>query len=170
MRLCELCKDIQKTCCQNYIKAYLTLGDIERISAASGRTDFVELRPCPRLSAQERSGYDYDPNWLCLITLPGNFNRLLKKNQNGDCVFLGANGCELAEEVRPLICRLYPYSYNEYGLIGLVVNDMIGCPTHLLGPGEEIFKNLHMPRIMADEWRVMLYAELRKEYSERDAI
>jgi uncharacterized protein len=168
MRLCELCKDIQKTCCQNYIKAYLTLGDIERITAATGQRDFVELRPCPRLSAKERSDYDYDPNWLRFITLPGNYNRLLKKTRAGDCVFLSANGCMLTEEVRPLICRLYPYSYNEFGLIGLVVNEMIGCPIHLLGTGEDIFNNLHMPRIVADDWRVMLYNELRNEYSERD--
>ena len=48
-------------------------------------------------------------------------SQVLAKNRvlfNGDCTFLGAAGCVLPEEVRPLVCRLYPFEYTHRGILG----------------------------------------------------
>jgi Fe-S-cluster containining protein len=168
MRLCMICKDIQKTCCQGNLKINLTLGDVRRITAASGRNDFFELKPALHLSANDKEDYDYDPNWLRYITLPGSYYRLLKIGSNGNCVFLGDQGCVLNEDTRPLICRLYPYTYNETGMIGLVLTKHLWCPIHVVKEGENLTHMLEMSREQADLWRRMLYEELREDYEKRE--
>jgi uncharacterized protein len=86
----------------------------------------------------------------------------------GDCTFLGENGCTLSEDVRPLMCRLYPYNYNEYGMIGLVLNDDLWCPIHALQPGETLPGMLYLDHDQAEQWRSQYYAELRADYYERE--
>ena len=86
-----------------------------------------------------------------------------------DCIFLGNQGCVLASDIRPLMCRLYPYTYNEFGMIGLVLNEDLICPLHALQAGETVLDMLALPHTQADPWRKMYYAELRSEYLERVA-
>jgi Fe-S-cluster containining protein len=168
MRLCDTCKTVQKTCCQEGVKISLTQGDVQRIKAACGRDNFLELKACPPPVGKDFLDYAYDPNWLHYIILPGYFNRLLKMNPDGNCVFLSENGCVLSEDTRPLICRLYPFGYNEYGLIGLILEDDFWCPIRLLELGENLIENLQITWEQAEQWRDMLYRELRAEYAERD--
>ena len=84
---------------------------------------------------------------------------MLRREANGDCTFLGQRGCRLPGGVRPLVCRLYPYEYDESGLSG--VGD--GCPLHLLAPGQTILDALGMRRARAEAWHAQLYREIREE-------
>jgi Fe-S-cluster containining protein len=60
-------------------------------------------------------------------------------------------------EARPLICRLYPYSYTAAG-IGDEVDT--GCPANLLPAGESLFDALDMSPDRAREWHRRLYEEI----------
>ena len=53
---------------------------------------------------------------------------MLKRQPDGDCTFLGEQGCVLPLETRPLICRLYPYDYSEQGIRDELA---AGCPLEL---------------------------------------
>jgi uncharacterized protein len=165
MRLCNRCKDIQETCCQGSIIP-LTRGDIERITRASGTSDFFIYTPCLQPTPTDIQDYGYDPNWLQYTILKGSFHRLLKRDENKKCVFLSDHGCTLSEDTRPLICRLYPYSYNEFGMIGLVLNENLSCPLHLLKEGETPADVLEINSEEGECWRAQLYRELREEYNE----
>jgi uncharacterized protein len=165
MLLCQRCIKYQKSCC-NGPNITLTLGDVSRITLASGQRDFVEFKVYSDLSFLE--AYAYDPNWKEYTFSSGNRNRQMKMNTQGDCPFLGADGCTLSEDDRPLICRLYPYSYNEFGMIGLILNEDLFCPLHLLKAGETLPQMLEITSEQADRWRTMLYTELRAESLERE--
>ena len=160
---CARCAAVQKTCCQR-AEIVLTRGDLARVRAASGRDDFFHSRAPsdPAYGAFDAS----DPNWVAWTVHEGK-RRVLKKQSNGDCTFLGERGCTLAEEERPLVCRLYPFTYSERGIQGV---DSDYCPTKLLAPrGESMVDVLGMSPLVAERWRAMLYRELRDEAQDRHA-
>lgn len=71
----------------------------------------------------------------------------------------------LDEETRPIVCRLYPYSYNHAGLLG---EDPDYCPTATLKPpGGSMVALLQMTRARAEVWRADLYRELRADAAKR---
>jgi|JRYL01.1.fsa_nt_gb Fe-S-cluster containining protein len=160
---CARCAAVQRTCCQR-AEILVTAGDQARIGAflASGRGtpatgDFVERR-APADPEYVRPDPD-DPNWLRYTVAADGTRRMLRRAPNGDCTFLGATGCILPETVRPLVCRLYPYSYSERGLDGV---DSEYCPTALLAPdGRSMAAVLDIPATTAEGWRRQLYEELR---------
>lgn len=166
MHLCDRCKEIQKTCCQQNIIITLTREDVRRITQATGISDFFEFKYYPDLSCLDV--YAYDPNWKKYAFLPGNLKRQIKMNSHGDCIFLGDAGCMLTEDARPLMCRLYPYEYNEYGMIGVVLSEDTICPVRLIKTGENLAEMLEMPFEPLNQWRIMYYDELRTEYEERE--
>jgi Fe-S-cluster containining protein len=85
--------------------------------------------------------------------------RMLRRQPNGDCVFLGAQGCVLTSASRPLVCRLYPHDYHEGGLDGI---DDSYCPTaHLSPDGRPMTEVLDVSQEDAIHWHRMLYQELR---------
>jgi Fe-S-cluster containining protein len=90
---------------------------------------------------------------------------VLRREPGGDCTFLGAAGCTLPLEVRPLVCRMYPYDYTEHGIRASLSE---GCPTQLLRPGETLLRALDMRRDDAERWRAQLYAELALEARDAD--
>ncbi|MGV1097995.1 YkgJ family cysteine cluster protein [Thiovibrio sp. JS02] len=155
MRLCAVCAKQGRTCCVSR-DILLSIGDLHRITAHIGQSDFFELR-APHSS--EYLHQEDDPNWN-LYTLRGNgCRRVLKHSRPGICWFLRDSGCVLPEAVRPLVCRLHPFEYNEEVLTGLSRE----CPADHLPPGQTLLANLAMNFQAGEEWRCQLYDELRAE-------
>ena len=151
--LCARCAKHYSTCCQK-TDIYVTLGDVRRIANASSSMGFTEYR------APEDASYDQsveDPFWQQHVFRPDGTRRVLKQQPNGDCHFLGPQGCSLAAVVRPLICRLYPFDYNADEL---KLQPSGGCPAELLRPQQRLLRVLGMNRDEAERYRAQLYAEL----------
>jgi len=153
---------VQKTCCQR-AEILVTQGDLARIEAHTGRDDFWTRRAPsnPEYAEPDES----DPNWSRWTFAPDGTRRLLKRKPTGDCTFLGEQGCVLPLEVRPLVCRLYPFAYTESGLDGI---DDDYCPTAMLlpqnDPGATMLTVLDMREADGERWRRALYAELKSEH------
>lgn len=154
--LCVRCARHMKTCCQTS-EVYVTPGDVRRIAAHVGYEDFHEYR-LPEDPVYLK--HDDDPIWLERVLRPDGSRRILKRQSNGDCGFLGEQGCRLPLEVRPLICRIYPFDFNEQGIYDTLAK---GCPTELLKPGQGLLQALDMDRLAAERWHRQLYDEVRDE-------
>lgn len=151
--ICIQCSRVQLTCCQT-CEIHPTAGDTERIAQHTGRTDFFEYAvPIDPVYLE----HDDDPVWRDNVFRPDNSRRVLKRKENGDCLFLGDAGCVLPLETRPLVCRLYPFQYNHTGLTGGLSE---GCPTQLLQIGQSLLDALDMKKADAIRWRDQLYAEI----------
>jgi len=158
---CARCAAMQRTCCQR-AEVVVTAGDVARISRYVGSADFYSRR-APEDPTYTEHDPD-DPNWLRYTTFPDGTRNMLTRRPHG-CTFLGPSGCVLPEDVRPLICRLYPFEYTEQGIIG---EDAGYCPVETLaGPGGSMLTVLNMERAQAERWRADLYTELRADHSER---
>lgn len=154
---CARCASMQRTCCQR-AEILLTDGDMARIEAHTGRRDFWER--CAPADPAYIEDQDDDPNWVRYTVEPDGTRRVLRRGPDG-CGFLGAQGCTLPMEVRPLVCRLYPFSYTESGITG---EDADYCPTAALippGSGLTMLTVLGMSRDDGARWHAMLYSELR---------
>ncbi len=145
-----------KTCCQT-CEIYCTSGDVARISDYTGQQDFTEFRQPANADYLDQ---DDDPLWRDRVFRPDGSRRVLKKQANGDCTFLGNAGCVLPLETRPLVCRIYPFDYDADGIQSELAT---GCPTELLQIGQNLIQALDMNRADAVRWHAMLYAELRHE-------
>lgn len=157
--LCARCACHQTTCCQD-TDIYLTQQDVARIEQHVGCSGFFEFRrPHDPVYLNEHD----DPIWMEKVFRPDGSRRVLKHQPGGDCVFLGARGCTLPAEVRPLVCRLYPYDYNA---AGLKPEPASGCPRDLLAPGQSVFEAVGASAEAARRWHAMLYQELQLEPSE----
>lgn len=160
---CARCARMQKTCCQR-AEILVTSGDIARIAAHTGRQDFWSLRAPVDPSYSEPD--PDDPNWAAYTTDDRGRRRMLLKQPGGDCSFLGPHGCVLPTEVRPIVCRLYPFAYTERGLDGI---DDGYCPTETLiprtQPGATMLTVLGMDPRDGERWRTALYSELRADRS-----
>lgn len=155
---CARCAQLQRTCCQR-AEILLTGGDAARIREHTARDDFLEWRVPDDPSYLEPD--PADPEWLELAVAEGGRRRVLTREPNGDCVFLGERGCVLPLETRPLVCRLYPFAYTADGL----VDEAAGyCPAGLLRwPGDSMLDVLAMSRQDGERWRSQLYSELRSD-------
>lgn len=160
--LCARCARHTTTCCQK-TEIYVTPGDVERIAAHVGRRDFYEFRPA---GDPVYLHHEDDPIWPRLtFKEEDGTRRLLKWRDNGDCTFLGPQGCTLSPEARPLICRIFPFDYNEQEIVPTLAK---GCPLELLPPGQSLLQALDMQHEQADAWRRQLYAELPLELTADD--
>lgn len=156
MHPCAKCATLQKTCCQR-AEIVLTEGDVLRIAHHTGRIDFHDHRPPAGPEYLEPD--DDDPNWLKYTVRADGTRRVLKRAPSGDCTFLGDRGCSLPAEIRPIVCRLYPFSYNERAIKG---EDAAYCPrSHLAPPGVTMLTVLGMNLDDGARWHKQLYAELR---------
>jgi len=155
MKLCAVCARLGRDCCHAH-DICVSSGDVARIAAFSRRApdQFLEFRR-PVLAAYLEQ--DDDPNWLAYVTAPDGSRRLLRQAAGGSCIFLAPTGCELPEQVRPLICRLHPVEYTEAGITGIAAE----CPVEHLPPGEKVLVNLGIDLASAEGWRRQLYEELR---------
>lgn len=156
---CATCAKLQRTCCQT-AEILVTAGDRARIARHTGLADFTS-RKAPARPAYAQDDPD-DPNWKRWTIAPDGTRTVLQRRPDGDCTFLGSSGCTLPEEVRPLVCRLYPWSYTERGMTGL---DDEYCPKEALlpphGPGATMLTVLRMDPAAGERWRQMLYRELQ---------
>lgn len=152
--LCARCARHQKTCCQ-LTDIHTTTGDVQRIAAHTGQNDFTEFRPAAN---EQYANQDDDPIWRDNVFLPDGTRRVLKQRADGDCIFLGSQGCVLPLETRPLICRLYPFDYTATGIKTELAS---GCPVELLKPGQTVLAELAMKRSDAERWHQQLYAEIQ---------
>lgn len=161
MHPCARCATMQRTCCQR-TEILITTGDIARIAAHTGRTDFWSLR---RPEDEEYLEHDPDdPNWQRYTVDEQGRRRMLLRKDSGDCTYLGKAGCVLPVEVRPLICRLYPFAFNEQGMTGM---DDHYCPTKVLladKPKATMLTVLGMDPLDGERWRRTLYQELREQH------
>jgi len=157
MSLCSECAAIQLTCCcKERRDILLTQGDIARITRTIEHQDFWEYRqPGDPIYSEQ----DDDPNWIVYTVRADGTRKVLKKTAEQTCLFLTQTGCFLSEEVRPLVCRMYPFNYTEQGLQGIEAE----CPVHLLPPGTNLLDVLGMSAEKAAQWREMLYDELRTQ-------
>lgn len=154
--LCARCAKHMRTCCQTS-EIYVTPGDVERIEEHTGVRDFFEFRTPDDPIYLEQSD---DPTWEHYVFQPDGTRRVLMHQPTGDCLFLGAQGCVLPLETRPLICRIYPYDFNAEGLKPKLAR---GCPMELLRPGETLLTELGMQRADAERWHRQLYQEIQRE-------
>ena len=106
--LCARCAAQGKTCCQGR-EIYLTPGDVRRIAAFTGENQFVEWHQTADPSYLDQ---DDDPIWRQHVFRSDGSRRILRRTPNGDCLFLGPQGCRLPLAVRPLLCRLHPLTYT----------------------------------------------------------
>ena len=160
---CARCALMQPTCCEQ-TEIVVTGGDRERIGVASGRDDFWE-RKAPADPADALVDPD-DPNWERWTVAVDGTRAILRHRADGACTFLGAQGCSLDECTRPLVCRLYPWTYGEHGIDG---DGATYCPTVLLRDepvGTTMVMLLHMERDQAEFWRAQLYGELAEDAAE----
>lgn len=155
MNLCALCAQAGKTCCQQ-TDILLTGGDVRRVEAYTGTGEFFEFRPPREPGAL---GDDDDPNWLAYTLRLDGTRRVLRQREGGDCRFLAHDGCVLPAEVRPLICRLHPVTYTEFGLAGISPD----CPAEL-APGTDVLTSIGMDFAAAAGWHRQLYDELREDF------
>jgi Fe-S-cluster containining protein len=159
--LCARCARHQKTCCQR-AEVFITLGDVRRIRDLVGEDGFAEFRVPEDPDYADQSD---DPTWAHGVFHADGTRRVLRRQANGDCTFLGPMGCVLPLEVRPLVCRLYPFDYDERGIdIGLAA----WCPKSLLAPGETLVGSIGMSREDSELWHRQLYAEIREETPRQD--
>lgn len=154
--LCVRCARHTVTCCQRS-EIYTTLGDVQRIGEHTGREDFTEFRVPAN---PEYADQDDDPVWSSHVFRDDSSRRVLKRHTNGDCTFLGQHGCVLPLEVRPLVCRLYPFDYTAEGIRPELAE---GCPLELLRPNQGLLEALEMNLPDAQRWHQQLYSEIQRE-------
>lgn len=154
---CARCATLQRTCCQR-AEILLTRGDVARIRAHGVTAAFHEYR-APADPAYTEPDPE-DPDWVRWTVRPDGTRRMLARPGDA-CTFLGPTGCVLPTEVRPLVCRIYPFTYTAAGLAGEAPDY---CPTTVLAPrGEPMSQVLDMTAAEAEEWRGQLYRELRAD-------
>jgi Fe-S-cluster containining protein len=154
--LCARCARHQRTCCQD-TDVFVTWGDIERIESHAGRNGFHEYRAPVNPDYLDQ---DDDPTWMRYVNRPDGTRRVLLQRSGGDCVFLGMQGCELPSDIRPLVCRLYPYDFDEAGIADAPAQ---GCPVQLLRPGRHLMEEMDMDLEEARQWHRQLYEEMKLE-------
>jgi Fe-S-cluster containining protein len=157
--LCVRCARHTRTCCQR-CEIYATPGDVHRIREYTGLAEFTEFGIPKDPSYGDQ---DDDPLWDQHVFRADGSRRVVKRQANGDCLFLGERGCILPLETRPLICRIYPYDYTEKGIDADLAE---GCPLELLRSGQGLIDALDMNLEDARRWHRQLYQEIQLEPKE----
>jgi Fe-S-cluster containining protein len=151
--LCARCAAQGKTCCQGR-EIYLTPGDVRRIAAFTGENQFLEWHQTADPSYLDQ---DDDPIWRQHVFRSDGSRRILRRAPNGDCLFLGPQGCRLPLAVRPLLCRLHPLTYTADNIDAEADP---ACPRHLLVSGETVLSATGTPMAQARRWHQQLYEEI----------
>lgn len=156
-QLCRRCAAEGSTCCQGRA-IVLTSGDVERIQAHVPDLNFFQFRTVE----PDKNCFLYDAVWEKVFGNGENNVRIVRHDEKGNCCFLRENGCCLSMEVRPLVCRLYPYDYNNGTLKGVYGHL---CPQPERDNGALLLALLGMNRERAESWRILLYREIMDEFS-----
>jgi Fe-S-cluster containining protein len=158
--LCARCALQGRTCCQGR-EIYITPGDVRRIVAAMGEMQFFEWT---RTIDPSYGDQDDDPLWQAHVFRSDGSRRILMRQPNGDCVFLDRHGCRLPVEVRPLLCRLHPFTYTADHIDA---EPDAGCPRFLLAPGESVFEATQTSVDLAQRWHHQLYEEIMTDENDK---
>lgn len=161
---CAVCARRGPTCCQR-TEVYVTPGDVRRIAAnenVDASTPFHERRPPAR--PDDWPDPERDAPWAALLDADGQ-RRILRHTENGDCVFLRADGCALDERTRPLVCRLYPFAYGPDGVSGV---DAWHCAPPARDDPSMALALLGMDRTRAEADRRQLYREIAEDLADGD--
>ncbi len=153
--ICAECANTQKTCCFGS-QVFLTLGDVSRIETDC--SDFYIWEKPDEIDSDSLALLD--PFWLLTFSQPEG-RRVLARRADGSCVFLEPTGCRLSDELRPLVCRLYPFEYNHETIKSINPHR---CPETLRHNGPLLLALLGMHRDQAELLRAQLYHEIREEY------
>ena len=151
--LCSRCAREGVTCCQ-FTRIFLTRGDMERITA-SGVRDFHEYVNIPWAGDAE-----LDPAWRRTFRADGQ-RRVLRHHPDGKCLLLGAGGGGLDLTARPLLCRLYPFDYDDGRIKGVHAHR---CPYPESANAPLLLALLGMNRERAEVWRAEFYREIEAEF------
>lgn len=165
MSKCSECSKLQLTCCELEVtEVAITNGDIRRISDYTGRNDFYHLK-----QVSEEMKYVYEnpanvPKGLeqyveYLFDEEGRRN-ILKKNERNGCCFLTPNGCALPSNIKPIICRLFPYDWNDNRDVWM---DFTTCPKILFKDEQELKELVCLPEEEAKRLIDLLYYEIMNE-------
>lgn len=157
LSLCARCAASGRTCCQD-TQIFLSRGDVRRVSAETPGEEFWE-HAAPADENYEPD-FTFDAVWGRIFG-PDGRRRVLRHRNGGDCWFLTATGCRLSLEARPLVCRLYPFDYNETSIKGVYGHI---CPEPEQSNTPMLLALLAMNRCEAENWRRMLYAEIAEEF------
>ncbi|OQX22900.1 MAG: hypothetical protein BWK80_28740 [Desulfobacteraceae bacterium IS3] len=163
MSKCFECSELQLTCCEKS-EVCVTKGDIKRIAEYAGRNDFYHLmpvseelkfiitNPCnPENGSEIYLKYLFDEEGRRII---------LKKNENR-CCFLTHNGCDLPLNIRPIVCRLYPYDWNDNK--DMWIDPARLCPENLFKDEQEIKEQLCLPEQEAKRLLELFYDEIKSQ-------
>jgi hypothetical protein len=83
----------------------------------------------------------------------------MKRTAGKNCTMLAEKGCILPMTLRPLICRLHPYTFKEAGISGVDP----ACP---ISQGENwpvLLAQMGMAIAEARKWHQLLYCELHAD-------
>ena len=162
MSICAECARIQETCCQRAATVVaLTRGDIERISRFSGQDCFFELKAVEgdlkHIYANPANCSDDDRIYVANLFDREGRRNVLKKKANGECRFLTGDGCQLPPDVRPIVCRLYPYEWNDRREVWLEPDY---CPRMLFKDDEDLIAKIGLRAEAAQHLVALLYREI----------
>lgn len=152
--ICLVCASQGHTCCQGH-DIYVTLGDCRRIGSHGGAVDFYEYRGCCHADYADQGD---DPLWQQHVFRSDGSRRVLKRMNNGNCIFLGPAGCGLPLAVRPLVCRLYPYLYSAGRISGAWDDECPAARTQDRSVMEKGIAGIQWRQ--AQLWHRMLYSEI----------
>lgn len=151
---CLDCASKNRSCCVN-VHIFITSGDIERISQASDTKDFYSKEP---LTPEYFDGGG-DPEWNGLILDENGCRKVLSQKPNGECIFLSDRGCRLKPDVRPLLCRIYPYDFLGSKISGICHS----CPVSASDDWQAVLNQSQMHYGAALEWVKQLYEEIYRD-------
>ena len=152
--ICMACASQGHTCCQGH-DIYVTLGDCRRIGHHGQAMDFFEYRGCCHADYADQGD---DPLWQQLVFRSDGSRRVLKRLDDGNCIFLGPAGCGLSLDVRPLVCRLYPHLYSAARISGAWDDQ---CPAARIQDRFAMEKGIAgVQWRQAQLWHHMLYTEI----------
>ena len=162
MSVCEQCARLQKTCCERSdVEVALTEGDIIRIRRFYKANDFYRRIPVPPELAATYENPDHHDATVSLY-VAGLFDAqgrrpILEKQADGRCLFVTGQGCVLPVEARPLLCRLYPYDWNDQRLLWIHAPY---CPHEFSADEMDLVQKIGDTKEIALNLVEQLYAEL----------
>lgn len=152
--ICFHCCQKGTSCCEG-TQICLTTGDVLRIAQFLDTSNFFTIE-IPDLAYTDPGD---DPGWITLTVRPDGCRRVLKRTAEKNCTMLAEKGCLLPMTIRPLICRLHPYTYTESDISGVDPS----CPISREGNRPVLLEQLGMAIGQARKWHRQLYCELNAD-------
>jgi hypothetical protein len=137
------------------VEVYLTPGDLARIARHTRRGGFSRVAAARSIYLEASA----DPVWRTHVLGVSGRRRILRRRRDGECVFLAADGCVLPLEVRPLLCRIFPYDFDHRGL----TRPDPTCPVARDPDPEATLASMGMGRETVRRWHRQLYDEILTE-------